>query len=299
MGTWRQRSRVFLATLALIVLAQKSIAENPASQSSSQSCSLAATANLPKSAEGLLGVYRRQADQLRSLVIIGEFIAHADTRYGPKAGKAQEIPGYILIQQPGLVRIIGKEPWMGRDIFDVASDGKETRILIPFPFRFYIGPANSPTVADYPLTNMRPQHVSDALIWEKPSSHAVATFDKTSKVKGAASLRVADGDASPIRMIDFDRASGDVSKVEVRSASGSTVAIFRYAGWANTNGPAGSEPVCFPRHIWLERPQENYDLEIVVHRMDINQELPLARFHLDPPHGARVIRGENDITIAP
>ena len=53
-----------------------------------------------------------------------------------------EVNGFILAQKPSDIRVIGQVPIVGKNIFDMESDGKVFHIFIPSKNQFLVGPAD-------------------------------------------------------------------------------------------------------------------------------------------------------------
>jgi hypothetical protein len=50
----------------------------------------------------------------------------------------------------------------------------------------------------------------------------------------------------------------------------------------------------FPRAIRIDRPHDDYKLDLQVTKVTLNEEIPAERFKLEPPPGAELVHvGEN------
>ena len=73
--------------------------------------------------------------------------------------------GSFSRQRPASIRVIGQAPVIGKNIFDMVSDGKTFSIYVPSKNEFLVGAANLERHAEKPIENLRPQHLIDALFW--------------------------------------------------------------------------------------------------------------------------------------
>lgn len=243
------------------------------------------------SASQLRDTYNAQAAVIRSVRSAARFVATAGPRYGPEAGKAREVTGFVLVERPNWARIIGQAPGLGQNLFDMASDGHEFHLLVPGRFRFYTAAVDLPPVSTNPYENVRPQHVIDALLWS--AAPADATAELASDVgRGTIRLllRPQAGGVWPARIVEFERTRGVVASMELKSAAGKPESIIGYADWEPVQPTAAPSDLCFPRQISIERPNEDYRLELRLNRLAVNEDLAFAQFRLEPPRGVPVVR---------
>jgi hypothetical protein len=68
---------------------------------------------------------------------------------------------------PNSLGMTGEIPLSGRRTFDLASDGREFRLLVPDGkfMRFLVGPVGAPANSPNPRENLRPQPLIDAFYW--------------------------------------------------------------------------------------------------------------------------------------
>jgi len=70
------------------------------------------------------------------------------------------------------------------------------------------------------------------------------------------------------------------------------------AGTADTaaNGApaAPSSVAAFPRAIRIERPHDDYRLDLFIQKVSLNEEIPAARFKLEQPAGAGLVEVNDD-----
>ena len=66
----------------------------------------------------------------------------------------------------------------------------------------------------------------------------------------------------------------------------------RYSNWQTlTDAPLPANgPAQFPRSVHIDRPHDDYKLDIQVAKVVLNSELEAARFQLAQPAGAELVR---------
>ena len=57
--------------------------------------------------------------------------------------------------------------------------------------------------------------------------------------------------------------------------------------FGDQEGPAGPP---FPRQIRIERPHDDYRLDLQISKLALNQDLPPDRFKLEQPPGSELVR---------
>jgi len=241
----------------------------------------------------LLDAYNLQASSIRSLHVEALMRARAGKEY--RVGEQQsELPVLIDLVRPDLVRVIGSVPAMSSRGFEMASDGKEFRLLIPEDGRrrFFIGPADAPVQSQNPRENLRPDPIVDALLWQegklsKTSATQVDTSeDRTLKIEIAPTRA---GEQTAI--VGFDLRHGVITSVTVYDAAGTLVSRANYTDWAPAE-PSPEEHIaggCFPRQVQFLEPAQDYEIELRVLRIEFNSSLPKSSFHPSPPRGIPVV----------
>jgi hypothetical protein len=108
-----------------------------------------------------------------------------------------------------------------------------------------------------------------------------------------------------LRKIWFDRANLQVARLQLFGRHGLLLSDTRFADWRAVNAPATSDGgnsgavaaspgQQFPHAIRIERPHDDYRLELQITKVTLNEEIPAERFKLEQPPGAELVRvGEN------
>jgi len=252
---------------------------------------------LEATADQLIAQYNQHARAVRSINAGVEIVPVAGSSYSGVIEEYHDVRGFILAQKPAHIRMIGQAPVVAKNVFDMVSDGETFRIFIPPKNKFITGPAAFERPAKKPIENLRPQHLLDALFWPELEPGKTVLFEEFNAeparyyvltlLRGSGTLEIA-------RKIWFDRTDLSITRVQLYGPGGRLVSEIRYADWQ----PAAD--VRYPRHIWLERPHDDYRLEVRITRLQLNEEIAAERFRLEPPPGVELVRmGEGDAAEKP
>lgn len=241
----------------------------------------------------LIAQYNRQAEAVASLNASVTMALTAGSAYTGVIKQYHEVTGFILAQKPLSIRVIGQAPVVGTNIFDMVSDGETFDIFIPSQNKFITGPANVERPSAKPIENLRPQHLIDAVFWnaipaeapvlfeqerEAPSQFYVLTIIRPASTTAAAGTQ----DWEIARRIWFDRADLNVARIETYDSDGKLASDVRYSGWDTFSA------VRYPRQISLERPANDYRLDIGVTKLTLNETISVDRFVLKQPPGTQL-----------
>jgi hypothetical protein len=240
----------------------------------------------------LLNRYDGLSRSVRTVNAKVELAPHTGSRYSGVIEDYHKVDGFILASSPSHIRMIGKAPVAGSTVFDMVSDGETFRISIPPKGKFIVGPARFERPAKKPLENLRPQHLLDAIFWPPLAENDALLFAE--EQEGPAryyTLTAASRGENPQieRRLWFDRADLNLARLEMFEPEGRLVSIVHYSEWQ-----AEADGTRFPRQISLERPHNDYRLDVRVLTLTLNTEIAADRFHLEQPPGAELVRvGEN------
>lgn len=226
---------------------------------------------------------------------------------GAKKGKVteyQEIRGYVLLRKPTTLRMIGLFPVVRNRLFDMVSKGDEFRLSLPTQNKFIVGKSELAHPALHPsLENVRPQHVLDALLVREISPDEIAVLEsgteavrdaKTNKVVDQADYIVAviqhepDGTWALARKIIFSRTDLRPRKQILYDKMGNIATIASYENYGNVNG------ILFPNIIEIQRPQEEYTIQLGMVKVTLNEPLKEEQFALTQPPGSILVRLDSD-----
>jgi outer membrane lipoprotein-sorting protein len=267
--------------------------------------------------EQLIDSYNRQAQAIQSLNAGVSMKLTAGSAYSGVIEQYHEVNGFILAARPASIRVIGQAPVVSKNIFDMVSDGSTFSIYIPSKNKFIVGPANLERRAEKPIENLRPQHLVDALFWPAITDQTPVLFEEASEgasrfyiltvVRAQAPHSIARasdaGNAMPgqpessqrpaanweiARKIWFDRTDLRISRVENFASSGKVDSDVAYANWQNTASTV------YAWQINVTRPSDDYQLQITLKKLTVNEPIAADRFALPQPPGTDLVNlGEN------
>jgi outer membrane lipoprotein-sorting protein len=273
---------------------------------------------LTSNKDDLVARYNQQAQSVTSLNAGVSMKLTAGSAYSGVIEQYHEVNGFILAAKPANIRVIGQAPVVSKNVFDMVSDGEMFHIYIPSKNQFIEGPDNLTRQASKPIENLRPQHLIDALLWSAIPDGAPVLYEEASEgsnpyyiltVTRAASDRSATKTAAAgssdweiSRKIWFDRTNLQISRVENFAPGGKVASDVRYSNWLATPAPssAAGETAAqaangmYPREILISRPGDDYQLQIEIKKLTINEPITPDRFVLTQPAGTKLIRADED-----
>jgi len=249
--------------------------------------------------EQLLAKYDTFASSVKSLNATVELKTTAGSQYSGLIQEYHEVKAFLLAARPANVRMVGQAPVIGKTIFDMASDGKEFRVWLPTKNKFLLGDVGLERNSEKPLENLRPQHLLDALLWpeiRKGETVLIEEFnDEASRYYVLTVLR--GGYTTEIyRKIWFDRADLNVVRLQAYGPKGALLSDVHVSDWqplsdASTATPAAADaPQSFPRAIRIDRPHDDYRLDLQITKIDPNVDLGPDRFQLNQPANSELVR---------
>lgn len=243
------------------------------------------------------------------LIVRGRKTLNATVQLKPTAGSKysgvideyHDVKAFLLAARPTKIRVIGQAPVVGTTVFDMASDGETFRVSIPSKHKFLVGPVATERMSSKPIENLRPQHLLDALLWpeiRKEEASYVREFnDETARYYVLTVLR-GGYRTEVLREIWFDRADLQVARLQTFGPKGLLLSDVRFSDWQPVDGTAAqgatATPVngvaLFPRAIRINRPHEDYELDLQVTKITLNEEIPAERFKLEQPEGSELVQ---------
>jgi len=255
----------------------------------------------------LVDAYNRQADAVRTVNASVQMSPTAGSAYSGVIHEYHQVSGFVLAARPAMIRVIGQAPVVGTNIFDMVSDGQTFRIFIPSKNEFLVGPTQLERATKNPIENLRPQHLVDALFW--PPIHAgepVVLEQVEAPPARYYALSVLRGSGSNLeigRKIWFDRSDLHVFRLQIYGPAGRLDSDTSYADWQNVPPPSPQEsgapataddrsaggPAIFARTLRILRPQQDYQLSVIITRLVLNSDIPADRFNLMQPAGTELV----------
>lgn len=261
--------------------------------------------------EELLAAYNAIARNMKTLNATVELKPTAGSRYSGVIEEYHEVKAFLLAERPAEIRMIGQAPVIGKTVFDMASDGETYRVSIPTKNKFLVGAVAGERNSAKPIENLRPQHLLDALLWPEIRKEEAVTMKEFNSEQGRYYvLTVLRGgyQLEVLREIWFDRANLQVARILTFGPKGILLSDVSFSDWEPLDGtplPQSSAPVAstastpapastpaltsFSRAILIDRPHDDYKLELQVTKIVVNEEIPADRFKLEQPAGSELV----------
>ncbi len=253
---------------------------------------------LEASREELLEKYNVLARGVKSINATVELKPTAGSEYSGVIEEYHEVKAFLLAERPAKIRMIGQAPVIGKTIFDMTSDGQTFQVSIPSKNKFLVGQVATERTSTKPIENLRPQHLLDALLWpeiRKEESVLEEEFNDESGRYYVLTVLRGGYQTEILRKIWFDRADLQVARMQSYGPKGILVSDARLADWQPLVGDQEQLPATpagvtsFPRDIRIERPHDDYRLELAITKLTLNAEIPAERFELQQPTGSELV----------
>ena len=252
----------------------------------------------------LVAQFNALAGSIHSLNMAVTIRLTAGSTYTGTIEQYHEINGFILAEKPSKIRLIGQVPVVGKNIFDMESDGETFHIFIPSKNQFLVGPASLERPSAKPIENLRPQHLLDAIFWQAIPQGTPVLLEQTAVPPASfyvlTVVRVVGQDTNGGtdweigRKIWFNRADLSLARIDTYDATSKAVSIVRFSNW----DMFGS--MRYPKQILLDRPLNDYQLQLMVLKLTVNETIAPDRFVLAQPLGTELVRvGEEANANAP
>ena len=198
----------------------------------------------------------------------------------------KDVRGYLLFRKPADIRIIGLVPVLRNTAFDMVSMGTTFKLSLPSRNEFIIGGNESLAPSSNKLEALRPQHFLEAVLVRPfpPEDKALLenfTDDNNAyyilhEVEEARS----GGALDLVRNVWFSRVDLRIARQILLDKAGNILTDARYSEWRQF------DDFPFPKHIEIDRPQDEYGVVLDVVKMDINKGVSDDKFVLNQPPGS-------------
>jgi hypothetical protein len=250
--------------------------------------------------EELLDQYNQTARNLKTVNATVELKPTAGSKYSGVIDEYHEVKAFLLAAREAEIRVIGQAPVVGTTVFDMASDGETFSVSIPSKHKFLVGPVAVERASTKPIENLRPQHLVDALLWPEVRKEEAVLFEEFNDENGRYYvLTVLRGgyQTEILRKIWFDRADLQVVRLQTFGLKGILLSDIRLSDWqplapvAGQSASAASSNAVnsFARAIQINRPHDDYTLNLQVAKIAVNEEIPSERFKLEQPAGSELV----------
>ncbi len=250
----------------------------------------------------LIARFNALAGSIHSLNMAVTIRLTAGSTYTGTIEQYHEINGFILAEKPSKIRVIGQVPVVGKNIFDMESDAETFHIFIPSKNQFLVGPASLERPSAKPIENLRPQHLLDAIFWQviprgtpvllEQTSVPPASFYVLTVVRVVGQDTDGGTDWEIGQKIWFNRADLTLARIDTYDSTGKAVSIVRFSNW-DMFGSVG-----YPKQILLDRPLNDYQLQLMVLKLTANETIAPDRFVLAQPPGTDLVRVGEEASAA-
>ena len=220
---------------------------------------------------------------------------------GVKRGQVTDytsLSGYILLRDPGMVRVLGLLPVVHTQAFDLASDGKTFTLLVPHNNKAYTGSNAIDKPSSNPIENLRPGIFFETLIpqesgpneqvflttinptREDPKTHQV--FARPQYLLWILQHKENSQELVPLRRFHFDRTTLLMSGIDTYDSTGTVETQGEFGPYATFGD------VSYPGTITIQRPAEEYQIVIAIQKLTRNQPLADDQFAVKIPEGYTV-----------
>lgn len=253
--------------------------------------------------EELLEKYNAEARAVNSINATVELKPTAGSKYSGVIEEYHEVKAFLLAQRPASIRMIGQAPVIGTTVFDMVSDGQTFRVSIPSKNKFLVGAVSLERNSSKPIENLRPQHLLGALLWPEVRKEEPVLFeelnDETARYYVLTVLR-GGYQTEILRKIWFDRANLEMARLESFGPHGILLSDTRFSDWEPVNAAASAPDGSaaspssgglqqFPHTIRIDRPHDDYRLDLQIAKIVLNENIPADRFQLEQPAGSELI----------
>jgi len=249
--------------------------------------------------EELLGKYNAFAANVKSINSTVELRTTAGSKYSGLIQEYHEVKAFLLAARPASVRMVGQAPVIGKTIFDMSSDGKDFRVWLPTKNKFLVGEVALERNSNKPLENLRPQHLLDALLWpEIRNEETVLLEEFNDEAARYYVLTILRGGyhTEIFRRVWFNRAHLNIARLQSYGPKGVLLSDVHYSDWQPLTDPppAANGPQSFPRSLRVERPHDDYRLDLQVTKIELNTEIAADRFQLAQPPNSELVPVTSD-----
>jgi hypothetical protein len=253
--------------------------------------------------EELIEKYNLIAKGVNSVNATVELTPTTGSKYSGVIEEYHEVKAFLLAQRPASIRMIGQAPVIGKTVFDMASDAESFQVSIPGKISILSAPWRG-------RTSSKPIEIcAHSICWMRCSDEIrkeeVVLFEEFNDERARYYvLTVVRGGyrTEVLRKIWFDRADLQVARLEEFGPKGILLSDVRYSDWEPVTSdqehlsgtPSGI--TSFPRVIRIDRPHDDYRLDLQMTKLQLNEAIPVDRFKLEQPAGSELVRIAEDAT---
>jgi outer membrane lipoprotein-sorting protein len=197
----------------------------------------------------------------------------------------KDVRGYILFRKPADIRIIGLFPVLRNTAFDMVSTGPTFKLSLPSRNEFIVGSNTGAAPSKNKLENLRPQHFLEAILVRPFPPEDKALLENFTDENNAYYILHEVAESGPgdldLRLdVWFSRVDLRLARQILLDKAGNILTDARYSEWRQF------DDVPFPKHIEINRPQDEYGVVLDVVKMEINKGVSDDKFVLNQPSGS-------------
>ncbi len=256
--------------------------------------------NIVRDATGdeLVRLVNKQSQTLQTLKAEVTFQVSVGGASKGKVTDYTSLSGYILLQSPEMLRVLGLLPVVHTPAFDLASDGKTFTLTIPHTNKAYIGTNAVTRPTANPIENLRPNIFFDTMILRPiaPDDLVTRTTEAKTYTDTATHHLMLDPEYNLTvvrrransqvlveeRVIHFDRTTLLPSEIDVYNDAGMIQTQATYGPYATFGNQR------FPATITIKRPIDEYQIVLSILKLTVNEPLTDNQFVLKVPEGYTV-----------
>lgn len=247
----------------------------------------------------LIEIVNTNAEKLKTLKATVDIDSSVVEQKKQKVTDNPQVAGYVLVRKPDMLRMRVLVPVVRNTMVDMVSDGNNFSLAIPPKSKFIVGSNRQPAKpSPQPLENLRPQHISDALLLKPidPEREIAVVEDTTEIVKdpkshkdveqGSYTLVILDKDKGEYylaRKIVFSRTDLLPHEQSIYNRQGQLATFARYENFTENGN------IMFPGIVSIQRPIEGYGITLSIVKLEVNVPLTDEQFVLTQPPGSQLI----------
>jgi outer membrane lipoprotein-sorting protein len=233
----------------------------------------------------LLAKISEQFDAVQNMTATVDMTPALGTTEKSHITEYKDVRGYILFRKPAEIRIIGLYPLVRNTAFDMVSNGDTFRLYVPSQNQFVEGRNEIVEPSKNKLENLRPQHFLDAIFVRPFAPENKVIMENFTDEDNAYYILHEVQESQPgkldlLRTVWFDRINLQMARQIILDKAGNILTDARYSNWAPFDA------VAFPKHIEINRPQDEYAVVLDAVKIDINQGVSDDKFVLNQPPGS-------------
>lgn len=239
----------------------------------------------------LVAKINAQSNAFTTMTATVDLAPTAGSVYSGVIKEYHDVKGFVLLEKPSTIRLLGQAPVVRTNVFDMVSNGEEFRLSIPTKHKFIIGKTTFRRPAKNALENLRPQHILEALIIPVIDPDHETTYRRSFPSRTDARryylVDVVEAQSPkhiiPRRIFWFDRSNLELSRAQYYEPDGTCTEDIQYSSYQDFQG------VHYPTRIEINRPEEDYMVTITIEKATFNQPIAPEKFELRQPEGAELI----------